>query len=59
MRQFNFIARLRARSLTRTLSATTFCEECGGGSVCSPDCRREALHETHREALQRGGLLRW
>ena len=47
----HLLATLRARIAIRTLTATTFCDECG--EVCTPACRHEALREqTYRRARE-------
>jgi len=53
---YHQFARLRARSTSRTLAHTSYCEECGG--VCTPSCRQDALLERRRNAVQRIGLYR-
>ncbi|MCA1599829.1 MAG: hypothetical protein LC769_12620 [Chloroflexi bacterium] len=47
----HLLATLRARTASRTLTATTFCDECG--EVCTPACRHDALRErTYRRAQE-------
>ena len=49
-------ARLRTRIATRTVAATTFCEDCAG--VCTPACRHDALREQAQLRAQELSLYR-
>ena len=49
MRQL--LTHLRTRLATRTLAATTFCDECS--EVCTASCRHDAVRErTYRKAVE-------
>jgi len=50
----HLLATRRARSATRTLATTTFCDACG--KVCTPACRHDALHERTYRRVQESGL---
>ncbi len=52
----HLFTRLRARSTSRILAQTSYCEECA--EVCTPACRQDALLERRRNAVQRIGLYR-
>jgi len=47
---------LRARLAPQTLTAISFCEECG--EVCTPACRHEAIREQTQLKAQEIGLYR-
>lgn len=51
---YRLLSSLRARSKTRAMHGTTFCDECG--QVCSPACRQESLRDHYHTAAQRAGL---
>ncbi len=50
----HLLATRRARSATRTLAATTFCDACS--EVCTPVCRHDALRERTYRRVQEIGL---